>query len=166
MTTVYELRGFMMRQTISAVMMVAVFIYGWWEILHAGGDTTGLVFGVLFIGGALYGGNQVLADSRDQVARLEAGANGETVVTLWRPTGPLRLRTDQPLDQWRMYVKIAGRGLRRPFLYLRHPGHPRELQLELRGDVTITDELRAMAGEALAEFEAQMAAPADDKKSA
>lgn len=157
MTTVYELRGFMMRQTLSAAAMVIVFFYGWWEMLRPGAADMDFMFGLLFIGGGLWGIRTVLTDSRDAVAKLEVGDDGTSVVTLWRPFRPLKLTTDQPLDQWRYYVKIAGRGVKRPFLYLRHPAYPRELQLELRADVTISDGLRAMAGDELAEFDAMLA---------
>jgi len=157
MTTIYELRGFMMRQTLSAAAMVIVFFYGWWELLRPGAEGMDFLFGIVFIGGGVWGVRSVLTDSRDAVAKLEIGEDGTSVTTLWRPFRPLVLTTDQPLDQWRYYVKIAGRGVKRPFLYLRHPDHPRELQLELRADVTITDGLRELAGGELAEFDALVA---------
>ena len=156
MKTIYRLRGFMVRQTLSASVMTIAFVYGWWQIaIGAGGNATDLVFGVLFVGGSAWGFRLLLDETRDQVARIETDDDGATVVTLWRVTGPRRLCAAEPLAGWDYHFRVAGRGLKRRFLRVTHPDHPRPLEIEIRRDVEITDELRAMAGTALTELEAQ-----------
>lgn len=156
MTTVFEIRGFLVRQTISLVVLVVVFLWGIGEILRASNAAFGwdYIFGIAFIGGAIYGFRQVLGDARDQVARLEVDGTGKTVATLWRPTGTLKLEAESGLTGWRYYVKLGPRGIKRPYLFAEHPDHPNPLQIELRADIQISDGLRALAPEAIAEFEA------------
>ncbi|MHA1552952.1 MAG: hypothetical protein ACTSU0_00900, partial [Alphaproteobacteria bacterium] len=61
------------------------------------------------------------------------------------------------LTDWRYYIKIQGRGGKRRFLMVTHPEHPNTLQIELRPDIVITDALKALAPEAMAEHEAALA---------
>ena len=155
MTTVYEIRGYMIRHTISLGVLAVVSLWGLWEIWAASNETSGygLLFGVAFIGGAAYGLWQVMTETRDQVARLETDDSGRTIATLWRPTGALKLEAENGLTGWRLYVKLGPRSIKRPFLFAEHPGHPNPLQIELRPDIEITDGLRAVAPKAIAEFE-------------
>ncbi len=157
MTTVFEIRGLMIRQTVSLVVLVVVFLWGIGEIVRAsggGGDSWAYLFGIAFIGGAIYGLRQLLTDSRDQIARLEVADDGRTIATLWRPTGTLKLEARNGLTGWRYYVKIGPRSIKRPYLFAEHPDHPNPLQFELRQDTVIHDGLRELAPEAVAEFEA------------
>ena len=61
-------------------------------------DTTGYLFGVGFVGAAVYGGYRIFAEARDTIVRLETDdASGQSVVTLWRPWGLQRMTA--PLDR-------------------------------------------------------------------
>lgn len=168
MTRIYENRGYLRRQIISLVIVVLVMIYGAWEIYAAFfgtddyhspfGEMLGLgddrlAFGVLFLGGGLYGGWQMLNDAHNTVASFDLDeATGATVTTLWRPFGPLKLSADlAAIRNWRLYVKLGKRNTRTFFIYADHPGHPQPLEFDLtRSDVT---GLRKIAAEAVAEFD-------------
>lgn len=156
MTTVFELRGFINRLWISMAILAVVVVFGFWEIWQASagnGDTWGYLFGLAFIGGAAWGYRMLVRDSSDAIAKLEVADDGTQVVTQWRPTGVVRFTVKGGLANWRLYTKISGRAIRQPYLFADCPGRDRPLQLELRHDVEITDELRALAPEAFAEFE-------------
>ena len=67
MTRILDNRGMAMRSNVSLAILVAVFIYGIWEIWHAAtvsGDPTAWLFGVAFIGGSLYGLATTLKETR------------------------------------------------------------------------------------------------------
>ena len=160
MTRIYANPGLTRRMTFSAAAMVAVGLYGLWELWSAaqagaGAGSTGYLFGVAFVGGAIYGFRTIATEARDLVATLDLDpADGTAVATLWRPLGLQRLET--PLarfSNWRFHVRIGARNARTFFLYADHSGYPRPLQFDLRHGVTVTDGLRAIAGEAVAEFE-------------
>jgi hypothetical protein len=162
MTVIYENRGFTKRQTLSAAVLVLVTFYGLWELwaAYSGERSDGFMFGVLFLGGAAYGYVQITNDSRDRVARLETGPNGESIVTMWRPTGTVKLTSDEALTDWRYYVKVISKRSKKPLLRARHRGHAHALEFELRPDIQLSQALRALAPEAIAEYEAATAPPA------
>ncbi len=161
MTVVYELRGYMRRQAISLGLIAVIFVYGLWELFNGAtrADTIALLFGLVFVGGAAYAFRQITNDARDQVGLLEMREDGSTIATLWRPFGVLRLQA-QPgeLNDWSYHVKPAGRAMKKRYLQAAHPKHPRRLHVELRPDVVITDGLRELAPEALAEYDEAIAA--------
>lgn len=172
MTRIYEHRGFWNRQFISLGIIVAVMIYGAWEVwfattgpaptggfgmLFGFGAHDGYIFGILFILGGVYAFWTLLRDSADIVASLDRNeATGETVTTLWRPLGPLKLAAGPDgLTNWRMYVKVGGRNLRIAYIYADHADYPRPLVFDVRrADLT---GLRTIAPEAVAEYEAAVA---------
>lgn len=162
MTVVYELRGYFTRQWISLGVVVAVTGYGLLEIWRGvtGSDPGGYIFGPMFIAGAAYGLFQIVRDARDQAGRLEVADDGAVTATLWRPTGLVRVTAGNGPANWRYYVKIAGRGLQRPFLFATFPDRKEPVQMEMRADVVVTDGLRALAPEAVGELEAARAAGA------
>jgi hypothetical protein len=168
MTRVFDNRGYWWRQTISLVVVVVVIIYGCWEIYWATfstaeyhspmGQLLGIgddryLFGVLFFGGGLYAGWQLIEDSRDSVATFDLDVKtGATVATLWRPTGTVKLTADlAAIGNWRLYVKLGKRNSRTFYIYADHPGHPRPLQFDLRRNDA--EGLRKVAPEAVAEYE-------------
>ena len=164
MEKLYSNPGFTRRQNISLVVLVVVIIYGIFELWRAFsspvGDTTGAMFGVLFVGGGLFGMKTMWDDSRDLILSLEAdfGA-GRGVLSLWRPFKSLTL--DLPLDQitgWRHWIKVGKRNLRTHYLVATAAGYPRPLYLELRLVEAIPDGLRRLAPEAVADFEASIGA--------
>jgi hypothetical protein len=170
LTRIYENRGYWWRQTISFAIVVLVTIYGGWELWQASNAPEGYIsplgqmfgigddrwlFGVAFLFGGIYGGWQLIRDSTDIVASVEKDAAGNSIVKLWRPFGPLVLRGDpSALTNWRVYIKLGSRNQRTIYIYADHSGYPRPLQFDLRrGD---PGELRTLAPEAVAEFEAAM----------
>lgn len=156
MTRIYENPGFLKRNVISLVILIAVAIYGLWELWSAfnttGDSSMGYIFGFGFIGGAVYGAYQLINDSADLVASMDLDeATGNSVVSLWRPFRSERL--ERPLSDirnWRLYVKVGQRQMRNFFIYADHPGYPRTLQFDLRR-VDI-EGLRKVAPEAVEEF--------------
>ena len=158
MTRVYENRGYFLRQNISAVVLVAVFIYGIFELWHAftsAGNSTGAMFGVLFLGGSVWGAYTLWTDGRDVVGILDADLAARRVeITLWGPFTRKRIATAlDDILEWRFWVKTGARGQRSYFLYLITPGNPRPLQIELKRGQPIPDGLRQLAPLAIEEFE-------------
>jgi hypothetical protein len=166
MEQLYDNPGFARRQNISASVLVIVVIYGvfelWRAFSSADGDTTGAMFGVLFVGGGLFGAKTVWDESRDLVAAFAADfAAGRGVVTLWRPFRPFRLELG--LDQltgWRHWVKIGKRNSRSHYLVADAAGYPRPLYFELRLGGSVVDGLRRLAPGAIADFETNSAGKA------
>lgn len=171
MTRIYENRGYWWRQTISFAIVILVTIYGAWELWQANSAPEGYVsplgemfgigddrwlFGIAFLFGGIYGGWQLIRDSTDTVASVETDDAGNSVVTLWRPFGPLKLRAAlSALTDWRVYVKLGNRNTRAIYIYADHAGYPRPLQFDLRrGD---PGGLRTLAPAAVAEYEAAIA---------
>ena len=158
MTRIYENRGYFLRQNLSVVVLALVFVYGIFELWRAftsAGDSTGAMFGVLFLGGSVWGGYTLWTDARDAVAILDADLAARRVeITLWGPF--TRKRIAVPLDdvvEWRFWVKTGSRGQRSYFLYLITPSNPRPLQIELKRGQAIPDGLRQIAPTAIEEFE-------------
>jgi hypothetical protein len=160
MTPVYRNRNYLVRQNLSLVVLAVVFVYGLFELWRAfaspGGDTTGAMFGVLFLGGSLWGAYTLWSDGRDVVAALEADFDARQIaVTAWVPFSSRRLvaAIDDSLA-WRFWVKPGARGQMSYFLHLALPGSPRPLSIELKRGETPPEGLRRLAPAAIAEFEA------------
>ena len=154
MTPLYENRHIFGRNAGLIAVTVVAMLWGVWEFWHAahGGDqSTGSMFGVLFLAGGAYSLYQLLTEQRDIVARLERDeTSGALTVTVWRWQGPLRLIG--PVTAWRPHVKVSGRQ-KVLFLYVDAAGYPRPLRFELRHNTDLTG-LRSVAPGAVAEFEA------------
>jgi hypothetical protein len=158
MTRVYENRGFLRRQNGSVAVLALVFFYGIFELWRAyafTGDTTGAMFGVLFLGGSVWGIYTLWKDGRDVVAALDADlAQRQAVITLWVPLTRKRLRESlDAVTEWRFWVKTGSRGQRSYFIYAVTSANPRPLQIELKRGVPISDGLRQIAPAAIEEFE-------------
>lgn len=168
MTRIYENRGYRWRQTISFAIVVVVTIYGGWELWQANnapedyvsplGQMIGVgddrwVFGVAFLFGGIYGGWQLIRDSSDIVASVEADDAGNSIVKLWRPYGPKAVSGGpSALTNWRVYVKLGSRNQRTIYIYADHSGYPRPLRFDLRRDDP--GELRRLAPpDVIAEYE-------------
>ena len=158
MTRLYENRGFFRRQNGSAVVLVLVIIYGIFELWRAfsgPGDATGSLFGVLFVGGGIWGAYTLWTDGRDVIAALDADlATRQAVFTLWGPF--TRKRLAESLDdvvEWRFWTKPGAPGQRSYFLHAVTRSHPRPLQIELKRGQPIPEGLRQVAPAAIEEFE-------------
>jgi hypothetical protein len=160
MTRIYENRGFATRMNVSCVVIVVAMLFGCWELFSAlqapAGASTNILFGVLFFGGAAYAIKQLRDTAFDTVVALDADpGTRHSILTLWRPfsakaiAGPLDLFTD-----WQFQTR--GGRTRTPILTAHHRDHPRPLEFELRADGTISEELRAIAPEAIAAFERRL----------
>ncbi len=160
MTRAYQNPDVSRRSNLSTVVLVLIGTYGLWELWRAGSSpadsqTIDYLFGIAFVGGAAYGLRQIISDTRDLVLAFDVEpTTGNTVATLWRPFGRQRLEADRDrLTDWRFYVRIGKRNVRTFCLYVTHPDYPRPLQLELRRGLTVSDDLRRLAPEAIGEFE-------------
>jgi hypothetical protein len=158
MTRLYENRGFLLRQNGSVVVLVVVVVYGvfeLWRALSGTGDTTGSLFGILFVGGGIWGSYTLWTDGRDVIAALDADlATRQAVFTLWGPF--TRKRLAESLDdilEWRFWVKPGARGQQAYFLYAVIRSNPRPLTIELKRGQAIPDGLRQVAPAAIKEFE-------------
>jgi hypothetical protein len=167
MTRILDNPGTAKRSTISLVILAAVFIYGIWELWHAatvGGDQLAYIFGICFVGGAIYGIRTTLAETRDLVVAFDADTeSGTAALTLWRPLKSKRIETT--LDQitgWRLWVETGSRRQRSYFLLAGEPSHDKALRFELTRGMTIPDELRRIAPEAIEDFERETGVGNDD----
>jgi hypothetical protein len=160
MERLYDNPGFARRQNISVAVLVLVVLYGifelWTAFSSSAGDSTGAMFGVLFVGGGLYGAKTIWDEGRDLVIGFDADLTaGRGVITLWRPFRTLAL--DVALDRitgWRHWVKVGKRNLKLHYLIAEAPGYPHPLQFEMRLGAAIADGLRRLAPEAVEDFEA------------
>jgi hypothetical protein len=156
MKRIYDNAGFARRMNISAVVVVIAFVMGAWELimaLRADDPGSGFLFAALFIGGGIYAGRQILSDHANNVIALDADPAGrEASISIWRPfsakkiTGPL-----DRLSDWQFQRK--GTRVKTPILTAHHPDHPQPLEFELRPGAAVSEELRALAPEAVAAFE-------------
>jgi len=167
MTRIYENRGFAKRNNISVVVLVAVFIYGLFELYRAfggeGQDSTAAMFGVLFIAGAIYGAYTIWNDGRDQVGIIDADFDkGMAYITLWRPFR--NVVVEAPIDAltgWRHWVKVGKRNMRTHMVYVSAPGYPNKLSIELtKGEMP--EGFRRLAPTLVEEFEENTGKRADD----
>jgi len=158
MTRIYENRGFFLRQNGSILVLVLVVVYGVFELWRAftsAGDTTGALFGVLFVGGGVWGFYTLWTDGRDVIGALDADfASRQAVFTLWGPftQKPLAESLDGIIE-WRLWVKPGTRGQRSYFLQAVTRSSPRPLQIELKRGQPIPEGLRRIAPAAIEEFE-------------
>ena len=159
MERVYSHAGFAGRSNISMIILVAVIIYGFFELWtafgSASGDSTAAMFGVLFLGGGAYGVYSMWTDTRDLVSALDLDtATGRATVTLWRPLRPLTVtESTSAFSGWRYWVKIASRGAKTHFLIANLAGYPRPLYFEMPAGKPVADGLRKLAPEAVEDFE-------------
>ncbi len=167
MTRIYGNPGFARRMNGSTVVIVLAVLFGFWEVYAAlnpgpDGPGYGFLFAALFIGGGIYGMNQILTDGRDMVTALDVeDATGQATISLWRPFAARRIEGSlERLSGWRPYSKQA-RNVRTPMLLADHPDHPRPLQFELGRSISFTDRFRALAPEATATFAQDGAAGVD-----
>lgn len=161
MKRIYSNRASLWRLNISAAVVVIAFLFGFWElwnVTQAGkageaGTGYGLIFAALFIGGGIYAMRQMLVDNADTVVAIEADEAGRSVIRVWRPFVSKRIAG--PLDRltnWRFDTKTE-RNITTPMLLADHPDRPKPLQLELGKRIAVSDELRALAPDAVAAFE-------------
>ena len=137
MTRIYENPGFARRNNISVIVLVAVIIYGFFELYTAFGtdnqDSMAALFGVLFVGGGIYGAYTIWTEARDQVIALDVDPDkGVAAITLWRPFKSMVI--DVPIDGltgWRHWVKVGKRGMRTHFVVFNAEGYPQPLYVEL-----------------------------------
>jgi hypothetical protein len=158
MPRLFNDRGMTLRSWISVAVLIGAVIWGGVEIMRAvtgASDETGYLFGLGFLGASAYGLYRMLADTRDTILRIEADfASGQSVISLWRPWGPVRLAAPlAALSNWRMYVSMRRKNQPVFLLMVDHPSSPRPLQIDLAGAVKDLDGLRRVAPEAIEEFE-------------
>jgi len=159
MERLYDNPGFARRQNISVAVLVVVVLYGifelWMAFSSSAGDSTGAMFGVLFVAGGLYGAKTMWDEGRDLVIAFDADlAAGRGAITLWRPFRVLAL--DVALDQvrgWHHFVKVGKRNLKLHYLIAEAAGYPYPLHFEMRPGVAVADGLRRLAPEAVEDFE-------------
>lgn len=152
------------RSNIALAVLVTVSAYGVWEFWHAAsvtGDVSGYLFGIAFIGGALYGLRVTISEARDLILALDADpASGQATISLWRPFRMKRIETRMDrLSGWRHWVQTTPRGQRTHYLLVQEPSHDGALRLELLPGQSVTEELRMIAPEAIADFEREAGVP-------
>lgn len=137
MTRIYENPGFAKRNNISVVVLVAVVIYGFFELYTAfltdSQDSMAAMFGILFLGGGAYGAYTIWTESRDQVIAIDLDeAAGRAAITLWRPFR--NMVVEAPIDRltgWRHWVKVGKRNMRTHYVIFSAEGYPQPLSVEL-----------------------------------
>lgn len=151
-------QGMVWRSNLSLAILAAVFAYGLYELWLAAtvtSSTTGYLFAAIFLGGAVYGVRAALAETRDLAISFDADIDsGHAAIALWRPFHVKRI--DTTLDRitgWRHWVQTASRGRRAHFLLAREASYDGMLRFQLEPGMTIPDELRRIAPEAVADFE-------------
>jgi len=158
MIRIYENPGFARRNNISVAVLVVVVIYGFFELWNAFGkgsqDQMAAMFGVLFVGGGIYGAYTIWTEARDQVMALDLDSGrGRAAITLWRPFRSMVI--DLPIDQltgWRHWVKVGKRGMRTHFVVFSAEGYPQPLYVELtKGEMP--EGFRKLAPAVVEEFE-------------
>jgi hypothetical protein len=150
--------GMARRSSLSLAILIAIFAYGLWELWHAAtvsNNPMDYLFGTLFIGGALYGARTALNETRDLVILLEADLESDAAaIELWRPFRRHRIDTTlEKITGWRHWIQTGPRGRNAHFLLFREPSHEGVLHAALTPGMTIPDELRRIAPEAIADFE-------------
>lgn len=137
MTRVYDNPGFAKRNNISVVVLVVVVIYGLFELYTAFGtgsqDPMAAMFGVLFVGGGIYGAYTIWNEARDQVMAIDVDeAAGRAAITLWRPFQSIVIEASiDRLTGWRHWVKVGKRNMRTHFIVFSAEGYPLPLHVEL-----------------------------------
>jgi len=158
MTRIYENPGFAKRNNISVVVLVAVVIYGFFELYTAFGtgtqDQMAAMFGVLFVGGGIYGAYTIWSEARDAVMAIDVDeTSGKVAISLWRPFK--RLVIEAPiggLTGWRHWVKVGKRNMRTHYVIFNAPGYPNPLNVELtKGEMP--DGFRKLSPAVVEDFE-------------
>jgi hypothetical protein len=167
MQRIYEQRWFLLRSNVSMVILVAVVVYGVFELWRAFtaevNDPTGMTFGFLFVAGGIYAYTSVWTDWRDVAAAIDVDEGGRRLeATLWRPFRPLILdRPASDFTNWRHWVKVGKRSARLHFLMVDVAGYPRPLAIEMPLGKPVSEGLRKLAPEAVEDFEINSGAKRD-----
>ena len=158
MTRIYENPGFARRNNISVLVLVAVTIYGFFELYTAfftgSQDQMAAMFGVLFLGGGIYGAYTIWSEARDTVMTLDLDpATRRAKISLWRPFSTHVI--DEPVDaltDWRHWVKVGKRNMQTHFVIFNAPSYPHPLHVELiKGE--LPEGFRQVSPAAVEEFE-------------
>jgi len=158
MTRIYENPGSAKRNNISVVVLVVVVIYGVFELYTAFGtdsqDSMAAMFGVLFVGGGIYGAHTIWSEARDQVTAVDVDEAGQrAAITLWRPFKSIVI--DVPIDRltnWRHWVKVGKRNMRVHYVIFNAEGYPHPLYVELtKGEMPVG--FRKLSPAVVEEFE-------------
>jgi hypothetical protein len=158
-TRIYANRGLARRTNGSLVVVIIAFVFGFFEIwraMHVGPEEpgSGYLFAILFLGGGVYAGRQLLSGTIDAVVWLDLDASRQATVALWRPFTTKRIAG--PVDRltgWRPYAKEVRRNMKQPMVLADHPDYPRPLEFEIGPGVVLGEEFRALAGAAVASLE-------------
>ncbi|HZP21103.1 MAG TPA: hypothetical protein VFB16_12950 [Bauldia sp.] len=164
MNRIYENKGLIRRQNIYMAVLALVTLNGIWEIYAAftapEGNSSGMIFGILFLAGGAYGFYQTFIDGRDLIAALDHDTNADMLTaTLWRPFQKLRLASPRTrVRNWRFWVKTGSASQRGYFFFADFPDYPRKLQMEIPRGLAIGDGLRRVAPQAAEDYEAAIGA--------
>lgn len=166
MTRLYVHRGFWGRYIGLLIFLALVFVYGCFELWRVwtlpGGDTSsGFMFGIVFVGGSLYSLRSVLQENHDLVISLTRDDHApHLVVSVFARFNAAEI-TAAPaaFSNWRLYRKTIGRNRVAFFVLADCTACPRPLRFDLKPGTDLTG-LRALAPEAVAEFEGPIAPPA------
>lgn len=156
---VYKNRDLGRIGNISVVILVAVFIYGLWELWAAfftgSNDTFGAMFGVVFVGGGAIGMYTIWKENRDQPQWFDADFDtGRGQIALWRPFRPQVIDIQlADMRDWRYWIKVGKRNLRIHYLVAAVPDYPRPIYFDLTHTGDIPEGFRRLAPEAVAEYE-------------
>ena len=160
METIYVNTGFLRRMNLSAGVVVAAFLFGFWELWSAmnpgpTGPGYGFLFAALFIGGGIYAMRQLLVDHAGTVVRLDVDKAANAVVLyLWRPFRSQQVKAGlEGLSDWRFENRTVRANVQVPTLVADHPDVPQPLHFELGKGVELSKELRALAPDAVATSE-------------
>lgn len=157
MERLYDNTAISRRSNISLAILIPIFAYGIWELWHAAtvsGDKAAYIYGIIFVGGALYGLRTMLAETRDLVVAFDADLTSRhAMMLLWRPFRMKRIDTElEQITGWRHRVSTESRGRRTFFLLADEPSHKDALRFELHAGIEVGEELRGIAPDAIADF--------------
>jgi len=163
LTRVFDNPGLPGRPTLSIVVVTLAFFYGLFELWnawrHGFSSQIDLMFGLLFVGGGIYGFQQTWNEARDAVVAIDVDETGDRLVfSLWRPLRPMIVEATRGSVAWRHFVKVGPRDLRTHMILASLPGHSRPFRIGIAPDKPIPDGLRKLAPEAVAEYEQATAA--------
>ncbi len=165
LTRIYDNPGLPGRPTLSIVIVTLAFLYGWFELWRAWRNNFSsqfdLMFGVLFVGGGIYGFYQTWTEARDAVVAIDADEKSDRLaISLWRPFRPMVIETTRVgVASWRHFVKVGPRDARTHMIIASVPGYPRPLRIGLAAGKPVPEGLRKIAREAVAEYEEAVGAP-------
>ena len=158
MVRILYFRGMVTRSSISLAILSAVFLYGvleLWFAMSGPGDMMATLFGVVFVGGALYGLRQTVDQTKDLVIIFDADPEtGRAEIHLWRPLGRKVIETTlDKLTGWRLWVQSGPRGQKAYLLLAEEPSYEGTLRFALARGQAIPDLWRKIAPEAIEDFE-------------